>query len=489
MNELYRQFSPNNNAIKCVVLLCLSIVLLIGLIFAASIEDEQTVLFVSATITLVHLVVSFVFLNSFSIFSLPKLFFLLLYFFNFGELWLYGILDPQYPYFSHILFYPKDVYMVAIILAFAILSGLCVGILSWTPNESVKQVLFSKVYDDLELQKKAYKKIGLTILTICLPFQIYIYYKEISAALLMGYSGALTSGAYDSGIVFALGSLSIIGFSLIILTSKNKLCVLILSCAFFLFSMLSGDRDIATVKILLLVFVYTASVQSVKIQKNSLVKGALILVFMYLGLLFLKSVETMRNYDSVSIPLLFEAMGKTIDNGVLKAVLYEFGGSIYTSIVTVDYLNSTDLFGYGKTILLAPLVILPNGIFGIDSFIKENLNYGMIVQAYGITGFWSNIGGSFVGELIYNFWFLSPFVAFVFGRVFVYIDRTLVDKIKKNDFYAAAFFFTIYEGLIFWVRAYFYNGIRQILFGAILLFLLKNLYFRKKEKIICCKSD
>lgn len=451
-------------------------IICIGIQYSICLISDEVVLFrCFGIVAVMHFAITVFLIKSHGFFSLSKIFVLLLYLFNFGQVILYGILDPNYRYVNSITQYPKEIYTKALMLAFMCISFTAVGII--TNVDSQENIDYSNNnLDELNNYKSNLSKsIGIVILVISLPFQAYISFSNIMASKVVGYTNA-----FNGGFIFSIGSLAVIGFAMMIVSSRRYNFLFIIAACFYLVSMISGDRDMPVINLLLLLYVY--SFRNIALfQKQKFRKIVVIIILVYAGFMFLESIEVMRSGGAFDINSFQSAFEKTANRGVIKSACYEFGSTIYTTSATIDYLNKTSGFGYGTTILFSPLAALPNFLININSFIEGNLNYGLILQKYGISGIWSNIGGSYVGELVYNFGYLSIVFAFVFGRIISSISNKLDSFLVNEDYYHASYYFGLYVGFVYWVRAYFYNGARVFVWSSIIIFILSQISAHRKH--------
>ena len=95
------------------------------------------------------------------------------------------------------------------------------------------------------------------------------------------------------------------------------------------------------------------------------------------------------------------------------------------------------------------------------------------------------MGGSFIGELWFNFGYFSIFIALFFGILLGKFSIAIFKKNKKNYSFFMPYFLYIATLVVWWVRQYFTTVAWSALFYGIVIFILHSIV--KNKKIGACK--
>ena len=192
-------------------------------------------------------------INRIRVFSLPFLFCLFSYLFNFGEVFLFGVVNQKFDYQNHLKMYPLTIVQPATILCYIIHASVICGI------------LFSRLNyysPDINLSYTEPKNIGFCKLIctvcmfLCLPIETVLDVLKIYMLNTGGYEATYTIVGMDG--LSAIGSFYIIGFVLCLYLCKkeNTTKVLFLEILYLVFIMLSGDRAKPATNICVLLYFY-----------------------------------------------------------------------------------------------------------------------------------------------------------------------------------------------------------------------------------------
>ena len=186
-----------------------------------------------------------------------------------------------------------------------------------------------------------------------------------------------------------------------------------------------------------------------------------------LGILLVNSIGVIRASSSISISEVFGAMFSSDSSNILGNMLGEFGSALTTLAVTVKQVPIACSWGYGDSYLAGILSIVPT--------LATRLGFGdatmYISKLSGVTYF----GGSYLGELYYNFSWLGSLVCIVIGiivsRAQSYIYATDTDgNITKKGVFAAI----VMISLILFVRGYFTDMVQKLVWTWVLLYFVND---------------
>lgn len=237
--------------------------------------------------------------------------------------------------------------------------------------------------------------------------------------------------------------------------------------------MISGARGQQIIFLLLLLYIYYWTYKNIN-------WGQIIIavVIIYLGSTFLNALAIIRNYNSINIDLFFDIYKTTLANNPIFLLVTELGSTIQTTFYVTQKVPKRLEFGMGETYYKSFLTVFPN-LFGIldqinyeTSFVK-NLNVPFL-------------GGSYIGELYYNFGWIGSIFGFLFGFAINVFSRLINTFIQQKRHFSLVFFVSVWMSGLWWVRDRFSTTIRQTIWTAIILILaefISRSFKNKKYKI------
>lgn len=306
-------------------------------------------------------------------------------------------------------------------------------------------------------------RIGLYVLLIAIIPMLYIDYQKIAALANQNYSS--TYLVYQQGVGKYLGFIGQFGkpaISLLIYANcKNRRkarTIFTISSIYLVLAMLSGDRGtyliyIVTNLLILYKYVY-------KIKTRTIVKGAIIA---YIGFAFLSALTIFR-YTDLSFDSFVSSLIRRKNEGILYSVLREFGGTVVTLTNSIEYFPSNHGHVFGLTYIVSALYVLPvlpsklsNAIFPYVSFVR---NFPVSAVDYVA------LGGSYLGELFFNFGWASPLAACFLGHLFYRIDYVMNDQYAIRN---KAVIMVLLPSMMLWVRDFYVNMVFKTFWFAILI--------------------
>ena len=319
-------------------------------------------------------------------------------------------------------------------------------------------------YDDYRI-----KLMGYRVLAVTFPIQFYVCLRQYMMSRMYYY------GSYDdtNGALFQIGTLSLIGFSLLIFgysKEKNKkLMVFGLSSAWYVITMLSGSRIYAVISICVLLYCYLRTN-----EKNSISKY---LFYIFLSLIFLALLNTImrvRTMGTVTIGAVVREFINPSSNMLLGA-LEEFGGSAYTVKIGFEQIPAVISYNYGLSYIDAVTLVGLN-IGGILNSIINNLSFtNLFTIKY-------SYGGSYIAELYYNFGWISLLIAPFWGMLLVRISDRLNKYVVSKNYFKASYLVMLFYGFLLWIRGYANAMSRGAIWGALLILMVSKTIRRKN----CC---
>lgn len=324
----------------------------------------------------------------------------------------------------------------------------------------------------IEVRKSYYKELAILILIVCLPIRIYVDIMRLTIALSEGYLA--TYAIAIPNIIDIVAYNYITGIVLLLIyykedTHKARI-LLIVTMIYQCISMLSGHRAKAVITIIIILLIYYTYIEKIKFKRLILLIGV-----GYIGLTFITMLNTLRGFGYVqleSMQSLKELFIQTLEDNPIKIILNDFGGTIVTPILAMKQVPTMVAPGYGQSYIASFGSILIN-IGGIANKLSEGSNYVVLLDGFAL-------GGSYIGELYYNFMNFGIILAPIIGMGVEWVSRKIV-QIKYNKRYIElAFLVPVSTGVIWMIRDMFASLVRGTFYNALIVIgihiIIKSIY-------------
>lgn len=364
--------------------------------------------------------------------------------------------------------YPEAVYRNSCLYIIAFISFYVVGLII---NNYIKPSKYAALHEEhlsYLKNKQTIKKIAYLVLIITLPFNAYTTLKYISISMMGGYIATFNSGMSDT--VTTLGEIAVVGFVLLMYAiPKKSWLIFIAASGYYAISLFSGNRSPAICAILTMWCFYKYVGHSDK--KIKMLYVILIVLVGYFGLSALGTLQHFRDHSSnKSIPLFIELYANDLRNNAFLRAVEEFGSTVADVSIIQMYLADTGKYLLGWSFVASLFSIFPN-IGGFIAPLTKSGNFGRIVITHGIYGGYTAIGGSCIAESIINFGIVFWIEAFIVGIIMGELS-TRIDRAK--DYKIAYYIIPVYVSM-FWVRGYFGDMVRIVVWSWIILYVIKAL--------------
>ena len=297
--------------------------------------------------------------------------------------------------------------------------------------------------------------------------RLYIDIVSLIGARNSGYEGvysiyipqAIQSIAFffDAGMIFLIYGLR----------DKKKQKLWFLGIVIYKCVMMStGARQDKVAFLLIWIYIYFFVINKITIKK-------LIFVVMTCaaGFMFVSAIGTARTSNTVGLSQTFNLLQSGTMNNVLGNALGEFGSAFVTLETAIKYTPSRMSYGYGRSYIAGILSSIPLLVNRIpilsETVIFLNQLPKRIVFAFG---------GSFLGELYYNF---SWFGILGCGIVGVIVTKIHDGFTNTNCKLYKAWCSVVATALILFVRGYFTDMVQKLVWTYILIYLVQ-LYVMKR---------
>lgn len=411
-------------------------------------------------------------------------FILVLFLFNFGQLMIYTFLKGIYSHVRFLLLLnnKESLYGFRIInLAFA---SICMGTLS-----SLSIIKKNEIPEkDKRLNEKydASKAIDRIIL-FTFPVKVII---DVLCLIFSITRGGVYARAWMNAfpnVLIYYGKVSIVGFALKIMINKSnpekqKRCFMFI-ILYILVMMISGIRSENVGYVLVLAFIYFSN-KNTKIKKNILyIILSAIGIFIILN--FIVTAGAFRNKSNKDIASFVELYKYYLtEKNVVFSLMDTCGDTGYTAQCVLNkWLTKYDV-SYGKSYYLGMFAIIPNipKILEYPGKITKVSCFALDMQEKNtLSSSYTNIGGSLIGELFFNFGIYGGVIfAFIIGIIAGIISRKSEFNMKEENIFGMIRYFPIMFAMVYWVRDYFGGGIREIIWGPIICFIIIKYFSPKK---------
>ncbi|PRR84085.1 O-antigen polysaccharide polymerase Wzy [Clostridium vincentii] len=422
-------------------------------------------------LSLIQLVINIMIMKlfGFNVFSLPVLFVIFSYIFHCGQLPLITFnIEADRP-FDVINLVGNSLFIKSIWFFMSSQVFLVTGIML----SNIKKV---KNIDRNQLpasnQKTVAYRIGITLLIIGIIPRLYIDIKQFSLYLAGTYLDVYDIGV--AGITDVIAYCAQIGVLMIIIGKQDrpKFCrkVLILTLIYEIFTMIKGGRGTQVTYILALIFIYMNLVEKIKLK--SLVTS---LAFSYVGLVFINFISATRNLTNKSVKIMWNSFLDLFIQSPLFNALGEFGGTMISLAYSVSFMPSYTNFNYGKTYILSLLAVIPN----VGGILEPARNSWIFVKNFP-PGYSSSLGGSYLGELYFNFGNYGIIFSLLVGILIGVTTFRIESSIREKNWIRLSIYMILFPIMLLWTRGYFSDMVRRFAWIGLLIRVL-NYGYRKEQ--------
>ena len=309
-------------------------------------------------------------------------------------------------------------------------------------------------------------RMGRFLFAIGLPFRLFIDIRQLAAALVGGYSAANALQSF-SGVFGAIAGFWYISIPLIYLTMENgkKKKIFLIAClSYICLTMLTGNRGHQMVNIVaILIIVRHASSRSFRIRE--VIKWGIV---GFVALIALDLVFEMRQYG---INYFFQnfsvVLSDSLKNNVIIETLHNFGSTVFTPYLVLEGYGTKYNTFWGETYIKSFVSVIPD-VTGAFRSINNSAIFARVLDTNHA------IGGSFIGELYYNFGPLYGVFSLIFGVIFGEISAILYRAVKENDLYQVCKYLPFASLSLWWVRDSVGGVTRSVVWLTLLLLLFRS---------------
>lgn len=428
------------------------------------------------TLALIELL-SFIVLNSFingKIINFATLFMIVLFIFNFGQVVILLFFEGIYSHvrFLLLLTNAESFYgFKSMNLAFSLLSlGVLVsGIGSINHEITDKDISTNKKYD--------FEKVFKYVIAFTFPVKAAIDVFCLIVSIVSGASAARQWLNAFPNVLTDYGRVSVVAFALLLIIYKNshkkqKRLFLFIE-TYILIMMISGIRSENVVYVLVFFFIYVFN-RKKKVRILSLIIYGVIAFF---ALSFVVASGEFRavpekNFFSF-MSLLYKCM---TEENVVLSLLDTCGDTGYTAQCVVNkwlpYYGTSN----GDAYYLGWTSVIPNipGLFTLPGELTRESCFAIKLQEMGaLSSSYTNIGGSLIGELFFNFGIVGGSIAagllgFIIGKV----SNKSTYYMQNNNYAGLIRHIPFMFACTYWIRDYFGGIFREIVWGPLIIWVI-----------------
>lgn len=332
------------------------------------------------------------------------------------------------------------------------------------------------------------KKLGIILLLISIIPAIVYDYSLISASIAGGYFEAraqeIQSGIWSD--MYMLFKASIVFLVVAFHKERKKASFIVWTSILYstLRMLLFGERGFQIIFILVILWLYHVLIKPFNTNRRSIIKLTIILLAFVVIMTFIADIRVL-SYDNIDISTYFK---HAIENNPIKKQLIEFGGTILTLGLAIEYIPAFTPYYFGSTYLYSLLTVLPN-IGGFLNPVLSNIKTASILQRY----YPGALGGSYLAELYMNFSWIGIVGSIIFGLIIAKIDFKSYMAIKNKKFISLINYANLITIVLWLVRSSFSEVPRKveviIILPAIIYFFLRNTGGKKAKKQITNYND
>ena len=422
-------------------------------------NDNLTEFSVMLTINFVLQMVT-LYIKKVPLYSFFPVFIIFYYVFHFGQVFLIGFF-PKYEmdYLNYVESYmTNDIYLRQTL----ILCVVCINM--FFVGGMMMKYRAPEEYSETAIVNK--KNVGKILVFLFFPFRFVIDGVQIAAAMVGGYMAANTVTAAIPGVLATLANIwytCIPLYYLELRSNKEKKRFLIIVLLYLLATMITGNRGHQMVCIVSLFIVVLIEQRKLTV-KQFLTYG----IIAVLGMYFIDIIYDLRNMGvNAFLKDYSSSVEGTQNSNIILETLGTFGETVYTPYLVVEGYNSTFHPFFGECFLKSIVAVFPD----VTGAFKDINNEAIFPKMLGTQ---NAIGGSFSGEMYYNFGSLYWLASLLIGMLFFYVSNKITIEIRKGNYYMLLLLIPFAVLFVWWVRDAIGNFTRQIVWLGIIVYLLKS---------------
>ena len=402
----------------------------------------------------------------FNFISLSGFFLVFSYLFHFGQILIAGLFPTyQLQHFNYIKVLNPDTIQRAAMFSLFVIIMVEFGMLIF-----MRKGKTNYVYNCKKSDMDKCKSIGWMLVVITFPIYLYLDVDKLIMSANYGYLATYKRGI--PGVFSAIGFLSFSGFGLLILgyskEKKKSLILFVLVVIYLILSMFSGHRGHQLTILIFLIYILHKAVYRI-----NFIQLIIIGLMGFFFSAFLNTIFLFRGLEGKNFSMFFEFFIYNLHNvNPILELIGEMGGTIRTPYLVMQQIPSDKPYAYGMTYLMSIFSILPD----IGDIFSEINTYACFTK--NLAG--HALGGSYIGELYYNFSYFGIFFAIFVGLFVNYISQKIEDLLKEKNYFKVGYYTSLFIYLLWWPRDTFQSILRPTVWGVAILYMIENVYLKVK---------
>lgn len=311
---------------------------------------------------------------------------------------------------------------------------------------------------------------GKILLLIGFIPRIYIDILTLVGARNLGYVGVYSlyipgpiqaiAFFFEAGLIFMLFSIK---------KTSNRTFLFIAVILYKCLMMTTGSRQDKVAFLLVWIYIFYFLM-----KKISLKKIIYLILFFTLGFVFISAVGAVRSGSSLGIHEIFSVIqsGKLTD--LFGSALGEFGAALDTLELAIQYTPANISYGFGRSYVAGIISIIPLLVNQIPFLAKTTIFLSQLPDSLTFA-----FGGSYLGELYYNFSWFGVLGSYFIGWLIIKLHCNLVEE---NNVYVTKKCFNaiVAISMILFVRGYFTDMVQKIVWLYIVIFII-SIYLKSNK--------
>ncbi|MEI4829867.1 O-antigen polysaccharide polymerase Wzy [Bacillus sp. FJAT-53711] len=473
-------YSKKNPYINIVLILSNVILNTVMLFLAVSIKymTFEHWLFPFAVLSLIQLCMNLITVSKLekSFFSLTTLFLIFSYITHLGIVVIFGFgIDIELPW-NPLLSITEDTFKEACyftVLCHSFLTfGMCIVLYRRKTYNSPK----CEVNSSKEQHRQLYlsRIIGSILILIGILPMLYIDISRVILYVNGNYLDTYKVGV--SGFVVTMSRFTEIGAIMLLIgnreNKKRAYLILLIIVMYQAMIIFTGNRGRPIMYLITIFFVYSKFIKKIGLKQfisTSIIGYILGYLLTFIGQLRMLSINDIGTY--------VELFKKGFTEFSIFKLLAEFGTTIITLGHSLVLFPTVSPFQLGTNYLASLLTVFPN-IGGILDPLIDKTIYVYNMPSYAR----QFLGGSYLGELYYSFGKYSFIFAILIGMLVAFISNKIKKHITQHHYVALAIYLVLFPDLLWWIRGYFVDMVREFVWISVAILILYNYFSRKINK-------
>lgn len=329
------------------------------------------------------------------------------------------------------------------------------------------------------LNKEMVCYLGKLLLLVGIIPRLYIDVTSIQNAAIGGYEGVYTkyypqaiqslAFFFDAGLIFLIYTLRSV---------KSKRALFMTITVYKCLMMTTGARQEKVAFLLIWIYAYLFVVNKINL------KGVVFLIVAGIGgAVLISAIGAVRVSESISVFDVVDYFKHGEINNIVGNFLGEFGGALNTLEVAIRYTPSNIMYGYGRTYIAGILSVVPLLVAKIPELAKTAYFLdqlpGSIIFAFG---------GSYLGEIFYNFAWMGVFVSGIIGAVLGKVHNK-IQKSYSSNLFDRCWYTVLSIALILYIRGYFVDMVQKLVWAYLMMVVAREIIIRNNSKRVKAENE